>query len=376
MNHEPNHSILVINTGSSSIKFQLFSAVHLHCLARGDITNINHTPIFTAMKTLNHEHQKTEKQLPEKYTYQDALNHILNWIETDEQYGHILIVAHRVVHGGGYFTKSVRVTSEVISKLKTLAPLAPLHQPHNLAAIEMLAEWKPNLIQVACFDTAFHANHDRLFNEYALPESMRNKGIHRYGFHGLSYEWIAYTLQQSEPELAKGRIVAAHLGNGASLCAMHNGVSIDTTMGMTALDGLPMGTRCGSLDPGVIIYIIRELGLSADEAEQMLYHDSGLKGLSNWTNDVRLLEESDHSDAKFALEYFCMKTAQYIGMMMVSLGGIDGIVFTGGIGENSEFIRHHILQRLQLFKPFKVCIIKADEERVMATHAMRFLNEA
>ena len=376
MSHEPNHSILVINTGSSSIKFQLFSAVHLHCLARGKITNINHAPIFTAMKTLNHGHQKTEKQLPEKYTYQDALNHILNWIETDEQYGHILIVAHRVVHGGSYFTKSVRVTSEVISKLKTLAPLAPLHQPHNLAAIEMLAEWKPNLIQVACFDTAFHANHDRLFNEYALPESMRNKGIHRYGFHGLSYEWIAYTLQQSEPELAKGRIVAAHLGNGASLCAMHNGVSIDTTMGMTALDGLPMGTRCGSLDPGVIIYIIRELGLSADEAEQMLYHDSGLKGLSNWTNDVRLLEESDHSDAKFALEYFCMKTAQYIGMMMVSLGGIDGIVFTGGIGENSELIRHHILQHLQLFKPFKVCIIKADEERVMATHAMRFLNEA
>lgn len=377
MKNETNESILVINTGSSSIKFQLFKAPHLHLLIRGKMTHIGNTPCFTAMKirTSEDKPQKIEKKLPGKYTYKEALNYILNWIGTDEQNGKISIVAHRVVHGGEYFTKSTRVTSEVFSTLKSLCSLAPLHQPHNLAAIELLAELQPEITQIACFDTAFHSGHDRLFVEYALPENIRNKGVRRYGFHGLSYEWIVYKLQENEPELAKGRIVAAHLGNGASLCAIHNGISIDTTMGMTALDGLPMGTRCGSLDPGVIIYLIRELGLSTDEVESMLYNESGLKGLSNWTNDVRLLQESDNSAAKFALDYFCIKTAQYICMMSASLGGIDSIVFTGGIGENSEYIRQRILSRLAFLRPFEIHVIRANEERIMAMHAMRILNE-
>ncbi|KTD32070.1 acetate/propionate family kinase [Legionella israelensis] len=377
MNNETNDSILVINTGSSSIKFQLFKAPHLHLLVRGKMTHIGNTPCFTAMKTRASEDkpQKIDKKLPGQYTYKEALNYILNWIGTDEQNGKISIVAHRVVHGGEYFTKSTRITSEVFSKLKSLCSLAPLHQPHNLAAIELLAELQPEITQIACFDTAFHSGHDRLFVEYALPENIRNKDVRRYGFHGLSYEWIVYKLQENEPGLAKGRIVAAHLGNGASLCAIHNGISIDTTMGMTALDGLPMGTRCGSLDPGVIIYLIRELGLSADEVESLLYNESGLKGLSNWTNDVRLLQESDSFAAKFALDYFCIKTAQYICMMSASLGGIDGIVFTGGIGENSEYIRQRILSHLAFLRPFEIHVIRANEERIMAMHAMRILNE-
>ncbi len=377
MKKEESESILVINTGSSSIKFQLFKGPHLHLLARGNITNIGNVPFFTAMKTKASEDkdQKIEKKLSGKYTYKEALNYILNWIGTDEQNGEISMVAHRVVHGGEYFTKSTRINSAVFSKLKSLCSLAPLHQPYNLAAIELLAELQPKITQIACFDTAFHSGHDRLFVEYALPEDLRNKGIHRYGFHGLSYEWVVYKLQQNEPELAKGRIVVAHLGNGASLCAIHNGKSIDTTMGMTALDGLPMGTRCGSLDPGVIIYLIRELGLSADEIESMLYHESGLKGLSNWTNDVRLLQESEKPAAKFALDYFCLKTAQYICMMSVSLGGIDGIVFTGGIGENSEFIRKQILCHLAFLSPFEMHVIRANEEKIMAMHAMRIVNE-
>ena len=229
-------------------------------------------------------------------------------------------------------------------------------------------------MQIACFDTAFHAQHTPLFTTYALPEHLREQGIRRYGFHGLSYEWIAYSLRQNEPELAKGRVIAAHLGNGASLCAMRNGISIDTTMGMTALDGLPMGTRCGTLDPGVVIYMIRELKLSSNDAESILYHQSGLLGLSDWTHDVRLLQGSNESKARFALDYFCMRAAQLAGMMAVALGGIDGIVFTGGIGENSNFIRDTILHHLDFLRPFEVRVIKADEGRMMAMHTMSVLD--
>lgn len=378
MNTETTDSILVINTGSSSIKFQLFKLPYLHLLARGKIANLDNSSIFSVSEinsNLDEPHPSTEKKLPQEYTHQYALNYILNWIDTHKQNWQIQVAAHRVAHGGDYFNASKLVTPDVISKLKTLCPLAPLHQPHNLAAIEMLAELKPNITQVACFDTAFHSSHDRLFIEYALPQRIRNKGIHRYGFHGLSYEWIAQQLQQSQPSLAKGKIIAAHLGNGASLCAMENGVSVDTTMGLTALDGLPMGTRCGSLDPGIIIYLIRELGLSANDVESILYNESGLKGLSNWTNDVRLLQESNNPNAQFALDYFCLKTAQNISMMAVSLGGIDGIVFTGGIGENSEFVRQHILSYLQFLMPYEVHIIKANEEKVMARHALQILKE-
>lgn len=377
MTNKVNDCVLVINSGSSSIKFQLFEQDQLQLLARGKIVNINTDPLFTVIKSNSklENPEKTNITFPKESIYKEALKYILSWIENHFSDWKISCAAHRVVHGGSHFTKSVEVSAKVISKLKQLCPLAPLHQPHNLAAIELLDELKPGVTQIACFDTAFHSRHSQLFIEYALPETLRHKGIRRFGFHGLSYEWLVYTLRQSEPNFVKGRLIAAHLGNGASLCAIQDGVSIDTTMGMTALDGIPMGTRCGSIDPGVILYILKELGLSLDELEGMLYHESGLKGLSGWTNDVRLLQDSDDQHAKFALDYFSMRTAQYIAMMAVSLGSIDGIVFTGGIGENSELLRHKILQRLEFLKPFEVRVIKANEEKIMAMHAIQIIGE-
>lgn len=369
-------SILVINTGSSSVKFQVFSRYpSLELLVHGKVSDLGSSPLFTATDETQElkENQAKNIEIPADYTHEKALHFILNWIEAQNQSWQIDTVAHRIVHGGIRFTSSVLITPEVMTYLRGLCPSAPLHQPNNLIAIDIFSALKPDLMQVACFDTAFHAHHDPLFTEYALPQIIRDKGIRRYGFHGLSYEWIAYSLRQNEPELAKGRVIAAHLGNGASLCVMHNGISIDTTMGMTALDGLPMGTRCGMLDPGAVIYMIRELKLSSNDAESILYHQSGLLGLSDWTHDVRLLQGSNESKARFALDYFCMRTAQLAGMMAVALGGIDGLVFTGGIGENSNFIRDKILHHLDFLRPFEVRVIKANEEHMMAMHTMSVL---
>lgn len=369
-------SILVINTGSSSIKFQVFQNIPvLELLAQGKISNLGSNPVFEAIGQTKELKDKKgeEKALPADYTHEKALRFILQWIEGQNQNWQVSTVTHRIVHGGNRYTSSVLITPKVMKYLQELCPLAPLHQSQNLIAIDIFSALKPDLIQVACFDTAFHANHNPLFKEYALPQKIRDKGVRRYGFHGLSYEWIAYILRQNEPDLAKGRIIAAHLGNGASLCAIHNGVSIDTTMGMTALDGLPMGTRSGSLDPGAVIYMMRELNLPSSEVESILYNQSGLLGLSELTFDVRLLEDSLESKAKFALDYFCMRTAQFAGMMAVALGGVDGIVFTGGIGENSSLIRNGILRHLDFLRPFEVREIAANEERIMAMHTISIL---
>lgn len=369
-------SILVINTGSSSVKFQVFSRKpSLELLAHGKISDLGSSPLFTAVNERQGlaGNQAKEIELPADYDHEKALHFILHWIEAQNQHWQVDIVTHRIVHGGTRYTSSVIITPEVMTYLRDLCPLAPLHQPHNLSAIDIFSALKPDLIQIACFDTAFHAKHDPLFTEYALPQTIRDKGVRRYGFHGLSYEWIAHFLRRNEPDLARGRIIAAHLGNGASLCAMDNGISIDTTIGMTALDGLPMGTRCGALDPGAVIYMNRELNLSPDDAESILYNQSGLLGLSDWTHDVRLLQESNKPKARFALDFFCMRTAQLVGMMAVSLGGVDGIVFTGGIGENSSFIRDTILCHLEFLRPFEVHVIKANEERMMAMHTVSAL---
>jgi acetate kinase len=363
-------SILVINTGSSSIKFELFSKdEELVQLAWGGVYNIGVSPNLI-IKTSQTE---LKKELPQDCSHEMALHFILSWIQEQTQYGKLCAVAHRVVHGGAIYKKSIQITDEVLDFLKTLIPLAPLHQGHNLAAIEILYEKHPDLVQIACFDTAFHANHTPLFTLYALPKAMAEAGIRRYGFHGLSYEWVVYFLRQNHSSIANGKIIAAHLGNGASLCAINEGVSVDTTMGMTALDGLPMGTRCGQLDPGAIIYMIRSLGLSVDEVESMLYKKSGLLALSDLTSDVRLLEESNTPKAILALDYFCFKTAQLIAAMTVSLGGVDGVVFTGGIGEHSAYVRDKILSHLAFFKPFKTMIIPANEERVMAMHTIALI---
>ena len=373
MIEEGSGIILAINAGSSSVKFQVFDpSLDLELLAKGSIDNLGGAPCFAATE------EKTQvtdrKPLPATCTHEAAFRLILGWIERQNEDWQITAIAHRIVHGGTAFRDSVRVTPEVIERLRALSPFAPLHEPHNLAAIEIIGELRPGIIQIACFDTAFHANHKPLFTEYALPQKMRDKGIRRYGFHGLSYEWIATVLRRDEPELARGRIIVAHLGNGASLCAMRDGVSIDTTMGMTALEGLPMGRRCGTLDPGAVIFMIRDLGLTPNETEHCLYNESGLLGLSGRTNDVKLLQDSDDPKAIFALDYFALKVAQSMGMMAVALGGVDGIVFTGGIGENSSFMREKILSRLAFLKPFEVRVIPANEERMMAIHARSLLH--
>ena len=366
-----NVSILTINTGSSSVKFQLFAKEpELPCLVSGGVHNLGVAPTFIARI----QEQELKKELPIDCSHETALRFILSWIQEQTQLGPIDAVAHRVVHGGTLFTQSVRVTPEILNDLRRLIPLAPLHQGHNLAGIEMLQAERPELVQIACFDTAFHANHSLLFTTYALPEGMYEAGIRRYGFHGLSYEWIVHSLRQNKSSLAEGRVIAAHLGNGASLCAIKQGVSIDTTMGMTALDGLPMGTRCGQLDPGAVIYMVRTLGLSPDEVETMLYSKSGLLGLSDWTPDVHLLETSESPKARLALDYFCLKTAQLIGSMAVTLGGVDGIVFTGGIGEHSVLVRDKILAQLNsVLPPFQTQVIAANEERIMAIHTIDLL---
>lgn len=365
-------SLLTINSGSSSVKFQLFAYDRdLTLLAYGKVANLGTTPQFSATDKLLL--QKTKQTLEPACEHQQAIALILDWVRHHLQ-SPIAAVAHRVVHGGTFYTHSVLVDTEVLTNLEQLIPLAPLHQPHNLAAIKLIRAIDESLPQIACFDTAFHASHGSLFTSYALPQSLRQQGIRRFGFHGLSFEWIVQCLKQQHELSAQGRVVIAHLGNGCSLCAVHNGVSIDTTMGLTALDGLPMGTRSGSIDPGAITYMMRELNLSATEIEQLLYNESGLLGLSGVTNDVKALEASIDAQAQFALKYFCLKTAQYIGMMCVALGGIDALVFTGGIGENSQQIRDEIVAQVAFLKPFEVLVLAANEEQMMALHARTILD--
>ncbi|HET8701734.1 MAG TPA: acetate/propionate family kinase [Nitrococcus sp.] len=362
-------AILVLNAGSSSLKFRVFKAEsRLPLLANGRITGIGTQPQFAV-------DGKTIRTFPDSLDQADALREILRWLEHNGQAWDIKAIGHRIVHGGEHFTAPVVLTDAVLEELATLIPLVPLHQPHALSAVKTLAALYPRPVQIGCFDTAFHAGQAPVFRHYALPKELREQGVRRYGFHGLSYEWIAYVLETRHPALAKARVVAAHLGNGASLCAMQAGKSVDTTMGMTALDGLPMGTRCGSLDPGVPIYMMRQLGLSADEIDRILSYESGLKGLSGISGDTRELVASDSPAARFAIDFFCMMTAQHVARMAVALGGMDALVFTGGIGEHQSGIRERILHHLGFLQPFTVLVVEADEERMIVRHCLRLLQE-
>ncbi len=248
-------------------------------------------------------------------------------------------LGHRVVHGGARHSKPARVTPELLAELEALVPLAPLHEPHNLAPIRMALTMNPELPQVACFDTAFHRTAPELEQAFALPYALYDEGVRRYGFHGLSYEYIASVLPQRAPEIAGGRVVVAHLGNGCSACAMQAGRSVATTMGFTALDGLPMGTRCGALDPGVVLYLMQQKGMSPEAVTDLLYRRSGMLGISGVSSDFRELLASPEPRARFAVEAFCYWTARQIGSLAVALGGLDGIVFTAGVGENAAPIR-------------------------------------
>lgn len=356
--------LLTLNTGSSSVKFRLFSlAAGYPLVAGGKVTGIGTAPVFNAKL----EGQTDDSQaMPAIATQNDAVRLVLAWLEKNGKSADTMAgIAHRIVHGGERYKSAILLDAEAMSYLHTLDRLAPLHQPHNLKGVDLFAAEMPAVPQYGCFDTAFHAEHDELHSTFALPAGLREQGMRRYGFHGLSYDWIARHIRTGLPHLANGKVVAAHLGNGASLCALQSGRSIDTTMGMTALDGLPMGTRCGALDAGALIYMIRDLGLSADEAEYLLYEEAGLKGLSGISNDVQTLIGSAEPRAAFAIDYFCHKTAQYIAMMATSLGGLDALVFTGGIGENAAGIRGKILARLAFLPGFEHHVIPANEERSM-----------
>jgi acetate kinase len=281
----------------------------------------------------------------EAHDHTGAISVILAWLKVYFADGELLAVGHRVVHGGQHYSAPVLIDAKVLEELENLIPLAPLHQPHNLATIRALLETMPSLPQVACFDTAFHRTQPAVAQRYAIPRRFADEGVRHYGFHGLSYEYIASVLPAIEPALADARIIVAHLGSGASLCALHKGRSIATTMGFSPLDGLVMGTRCGSLDPGVLLYLMDRHNMDARALEQLLYHQSGLLGVSGISNDMRTLLASDDPRAQEAIELFVYRAGRETGSLAAALGGLDALVFTGGIGEHSAVIRAQVCRQ-------------------------------
>jgi acetate kinase len=335
---------VVLNAGSSSLKFCVYRRPETEAWsleARGQIEGIGSVPRFTAKD--GSDQVVTDHQLDRSVRDgRAALHSLAEWLGSRYRGARVLGVGHRVVHGGAKYAHPTVVTPEVLTDLRALIPLAPLHQPHNLAAIDAVSERLPDVPQVACFDTSFHRGQPAVAELIPLPRMICRSGVQRYGFHGLSYEYIASVLPQVAPEIAEGRVIVAHLGSGASLCALRNRKSIDSTLGFTALDGLCMGTRPGALDPGVMLYLFQGLGLSAAEVETILYKESGLLGISGVSNDMRVLLESAAPGARLAVDYFVYRAAKEIGALAAVLGGIDGLVFTAGIGENSADIRRRI----------------------------------
>lgn len=342
-------AVVSLNAGSSSIKFALYTldeASQPTVSARGKIEKIGIAPSLQIRSAKGDI--LTERDWPDgaSLTHAELLEALFAWISDHLDGREIVAIGHRVVHGGAEFASPRRVDNALLETLDRLSPLAPLHQPHNLAAIRAIARTAPDLLQVACFDTAFHHGKPAVASRLALPRAFHDRGIRRYGFHGLSYAYIARRLEEIDPVLAQGRVVAAHLGNGASLCAMRSGRSIDTTMGFTALDGLMMGTRCGAIDPGVLLHLQTELGMAVADVEDLLYRKSGLLGVSGLSSDMRTLSESETAEAEEAIELFCWRVAREAGGLMASLGGLDAVVFTAGIGENHADVRGRICARL------------------------------
>jgi acetate kinase len=339
-------AILVLNAGSSSIKFREFVADGgaLRLKLQGALEEIHGAARFRARNVDGEvvgEHAWDRDRPP---AHADALQFLLDWLET-EGGDKLRGVGHRVVHGGDMFRTPVRVDDDMMAKLEAFVPLAPLHQPHNLSAIRAIAERRQGVVQVACFDTAFHQTAPAVAQTFALPPAITGRGVRRYGFHGLSYEYIASVLPQHDARAAAGRTVVLHLGNGASMCAMAGGKSVATTMGFTAVEGLPMGTRSGTLDPGVVLYLIRELGMDVRAIEKLLYNESGLLGLSGLSSDMRELLASTDARAKFAIDVFVYRIGRELGSLAAALGGLDAVVFTAGIGERSAEIRERVCRQ-------------------------------
>ncbi|MEW5887356.1 MAG: acetate/propionate family kinase [Pseudomonadota bacterium] len=399
--------LLTLNAGSSSIKFSLTalpeggpgtlpqSALPAP-LAHGQVSGIGGTAARLSIESSTHG--KQQHTLPSAEAapsgHEQALAAVLHWLEHNLPEQKVALVSHRVVHGGVHHAQPVRIDAPVLAQLEALAPLAPLHQPHNLAGIRAAMAAFGQALQVACFDTAFHRQHPFVADTFALPRPYYDAGVRRYGFHGLSYEYIARALEQQWPALHQGRVIVAHLGNGASMCALRHGRSIDSSMGFTALDGLPMGTRCGQIDPGVLLYLLTEKGHSPAQLTELLYQQSGLKGMSGLSNDVRELLQSAQPEAAQALDYFVARCKREIGALSASLGGLDALVFTGGIGENAVAVRARMLADMGWLgididaqanahacagsggpisgagARVTVLVLPTDEERMLAEHAL------
>jgi acetate kinase len=342
-----NDYAVVLNAGSSSLKFCVYGRPEAEAWgleARGQIEGIGTSPRFSAKDGAGSPLDGHGVTLSAVNDARTALDSLAAWLRSRFGGARVLGVGHRVVHGGATFSGPTIVTPQVLEELRTLVPLAPLHQPYNLAAIEAVSERLPGVPQVACFDTSFHRGQAVVAEVIPLPREICRAGVQRYGFHGLSYEYIASVLPQVAPEIASGRVIVAHLGSGASLCAMKNCRSIDHSLGFTALDGLCMGTRPGAIDPGVVLYLFQNLGLSAKDVETILYKKSGLLGISGISNDMRDLVGRSEPGARLAVDYFVYRAAKEIGALAAVLGGIDGLVFTAGIGENSGEIRARICE--------------------------------
>jgi acetate kinase len=388
--------IVVLNGGSSSIKFSAFvsnAGQELELKFRGQIEGIGVAPRFVA-KTPGGEvmGEKKWENHPD-INYHNLLDYLLRWLRDNLPDIQVRAVGHRVAHGGEIYSQPVKIEPQVLQTLETLIPLVPLHQPHNLLPIRTLLELAPHLIQVACFDTAFHSTNPVVAQNFALPRSLTEEGVRRYGFHGLSYEFIARQLPKFDPQAAKGKVVVAHLGSGASMCAMLAGKSITSTMGFSALDGVPMGTRPGNLDPGVILYLMREKEMDVADLEELFYKKSGLLGVSQISNDMRVLLESEDSRAQEAIDLFVYRINRELGSLAAALGGLDGLVFTAGIGEHAPLIRDRICEQAQWLgiqldpeanrrggplisspdSSVKVWVIPTNEELVIASHTRDLL---
>jgi acetate kinase len=377
----------VINAGSSSLKFSFYEGEKL--LLTGQVDGLGARPSGSATGSDGAAIAPPDLGATPPSTPSEILPAMLPWARERLGARRLAALGHRVVHGGVRHSRPARVTEQLLAELEALVPLAPLHEPHNLAPIRMALRLNSELLQVACFDTAFHRTTPEVEQAFALPYSFYEEGVRRYGFHGLSYEYIASVLPEQVPEIAEGRVVVLHLGNGCSACALKARVSVATTMGFTALDGLPMGTRCGALDAGVVLHLIQQKGMSAEALVDLLYRRSGMLGLSGISSDFRELLASDEPRARFAIEVFCYCAAREIGSLAAALGGVDGIVFTAGVGENAAPVRSAICQacrwlgleldeaanrehRTRITTPQSrvgVYVIKTDENLMIARHA-------
>jgi len=337
-------AILVLNAGSSSLKFSVFVAAAggIEPVLAGILEEIYAQPRFKASDAAGHVMAEKAWGEGERFGHDGAVAFLFDWLR-EHSAGHTLVgVGSRVVHGGTTFAQPVRVTPDIVAALEELAPLAPLHQAQNLLPIKVIMERLPHLPQVACFDTAFHRTQLPVAQAFAIPRALSEAGVRRYGFHGLSYEYIAAVLPEYDPAAAAGKTVVLHLGNGASMCGLIAGKSVVSSMGFTAVDGLPMGTRCGSLDPGVLIYLMDEHKLDARALENLIYRESGLLGVSGISSDMRVLLESGDPNASEAVELFCYRIGRELGSLAAALGGVDAMVFTAGIGEHAAPVRDAI----------------------------------